>query len=149
MSKQVKLTPEQAQKFYKEYVTQKNKRMDVGGPAEFVSWKNQIEMYLSEAATGANWSNTEIRNANRRLTRSATAPGEHIMSDKQARLFARYLDEKDGAGNYIHAEDRARFAQEYSIAESVASNFVKSHPGVVFAYLTEYGTETWQQYFNS
>lgn len=143
MSKQVKLSPEQARKFYDEYVIQKRKRMDAGGPAEFVSWKNQIEMYLSESSKGANWSNTEIRNANRKLARSATAPGEHIMSDKQARLFANYLKDDE------HIEMRRHFAQEYGISENLASKFVREHPGVVFGYLTNYGGEEWKQYFNS
>lgn len=141
MSKQVKLTVEQAQKFYQEYVSQKTKRMDVGGPAEFVVWKNQIEMYLSEAATGNNWSNTEIRNANRRLVRSATSPGEQVMSDKQAKLFSRYI-----TGN---EEVRKQFAAAYGIDESQAPRYVREHPGLVYAFLTDYGVANWNQYFNS
>ena len=143
MEKQKRLTAEQAQKFYAEYVKAKAKRMDVGGPAPFSVWKNQMELYLSEEDTGANWSNTEIRHANRQLARSATAPGERIMSDKQSRLFARYLDKEDNAAM------RQKFAAEYGLGEKEASRYVREHPGVVFAFLTQYGSEEWNEYFNS
>ena len=127
-TRQVKLTKEQAQKFYQEYTTQKLKRMDAGGPADYVVWKNQIEAYLQEAADGANWSNTEIRNANRRLARSATMPGEQIMSDKQAKLFSRYMA--------THSDTRQDFAAEYGISETEAPRFAREHPGTVFAFLS-------------
>jgi hypothetical protein len=51
----------------------KTKRFDADEPLDFITWKNYLEEYLNGETSqsgNANWSNTEIRQANRVVARS-------------------------------------------------------------------------------
>lgn len=144
MAKQMKLTPEQGQKFYKEYVIAKSKRFDADEPLDYITWKNSIEEFLAGETAGHNfnWSNTEIRSANRIVARS----GE-TLSRKQNKAFLTNIMKDE------NREARDNFLAYYgmdpaSTGESAIKRFLHEHEGAARRFLVGYAAD-WNQYFNS
>ena len=82
----------------------------------------------------ANWTNTEIRKANRLLLRQGS------WSNKQ---------EKALLNNFIKDADAVReLAAEYNIREQDVPNLIKNNQGYVYAFLRNYSAD-WNEYFNS
>ena len=144
MAKQVRLTTEQGSKFYKEYLAAKTKRFDADEPLDYGTWKNYIEEFLSgeTAKSGtANWSNTEIRQANRVVARS----GE-TLSRKQNKVFLSNIMKEE------NREARDEFLKYYGMDsttnESTIKRFLHEHEGAARRFLVGYAAD-WNQYFNS
>ena len=144
MAKQVKLTAEQGQKFYREYVVAKAKRFDADEPLDYTTWKNYIEEFLAGETAGhnLNWSNTEIRSANRVVVRS----GE-TLSRKQNKAFLNNIMKEE------NAEARADFLTYYGMdpsttGETAIKRFLHEHEGAARRFMVGYAAD-WNQYFNS
>ena len=134
MAKQTRLTLEQVDKFYNEYVTQKDKKF-AGDILDKKIWKSELELYLNqESANIAGWTNTEIRKANRLLLRQGS------WSNKQEKILLKNFS-KD-------AEAVSGLAAEYNIRETDVPNFIKNNQGHVYAFLKSYSSN-WNEYFNS
>lgn len=132
MAKQTRLTPEQLDKFYGEYVRMKQKKF-AGDIMDKKVWKSQVELIMiEELNTGMNWSNTEIRRANRLLMRS----GE--WTDKQVNAFLRNVDE----------ELKAAIIIEFNLRPQDFNNFVMANHGAIFQFLQNWSND-WNEYFNS
>lgn len=143
MARQIRLTPEQGDKFYKEYVVAKTKRFDADEPLDYTTWKNYIEEYLTMETSKHNlsWSNTEIRQANRVVARS----GE-TLSRKQNKAFLNNIMKEE------NAQARADFLRYYNLDsntnETAIKRFLHDHEGSARRFLIGYSTD-WNQYFNS
>ena len=144
MAKQVKLTAEQGQKFYKEYLTAKNKRFDADEPLDYVSWKGYVERTLAEEVAPnaqGNWSNTEIRQANRITARSGDT-----LSRKQNKAFLSNIMKDE------NQEAREEFLKYYGLDpdtnENAVKRFIHEHEGAARRFLVGYSGD-WNQYFNS
>lgn len=144
MARQVKLTAEQGQKFYKEYLIAKNKRFDADEPLDYVSWKSYIERTLEEEVAPdnkGNWSNTEIRQANRITARSGDT-----LSRKQNKAFLSNIMKDE------NQEMREEFLKYYgmdpSTNENAVKRFIHEHEGAARRFLVGYAAD-WNQYFNS
>lgn len=143
MAKQTRLTAEQGNKFYREYLVAKRKRFDADEPLDFATWKNYLEEYLGKETekSTTNWSNTEIRNANRIVARS----GE-TLSRKQNKVFLANImkDENVGARieflNYYHLNPEA--------GEDTIKRFLHEHEGAARSFLASFSAD-WNHYFNS
>ena len=134
MAKQTRLTPEQVDKFYKEYTTQKDKKF-AGDILDKKIWKSELELYLNqESVNMAGWTNTEIRKANRLLLRQGS------WSNKQEKALIKNFSND--------AEAVSGLAAEYNIREVDVPNFIKNNQGYVYAFLRNY-SENWNEYFNS
>ena len=134
MAKQTRLTLEQVDKFYNEYVTQKDKKF-AGDILDKKIWKSELELYLNqESANIAGWTNTEIRKANRLLLRQGS------WSNKQEKALIKNFSND--------AEAVSGLAAEYGIRETDVPNFIKNNQGYVYAFLRNY-SENWNEYFNS
>lgn len=144
MAKQVKLTAEQSQKFYKEYLTAKNKRFDADEPLDYITWKNYVEEFLSgETANSGtnNWSNTEIRQANRVVARS----GE-TLSRKQNKAFLSNIMKDEN--QEVREEFLKYYGMDPNANESAVKRFIHEHEGAARRFLVGYSAD-WNQYFNS
>jgi hypothetical protein len=132
---QRKLTVEQEDKFYADYVRMKTKGNYAGKVLDKKVWKNQVEEMLSEDATGKNWSNTEIRKASHQLARNDS------WSRRQVQALERNLAKETNA-DVIEAL-KAEFGDNVSIP-----NLIRQKQGVMFGFLTGY-SDNWNEYFNS
>lgn len=144
MAKQTKLTAEQSKKFYQEYLVAKNKRFDADEPLDFVTWKNYLEEFLSgETARsgGANWSNTEIRQANRVVVRS----GE-TLSRKQNKAFLSNIMKEENAE--VRTEFLKYYGLDLSLGDDAIKRFIHEHEGAARRFLVGFAAD-WNQYFNS
>lgn len=144
MAKQMKLTAEQGQKFYREYLVAKTKRFDADEPLDYVGWKNYVERTLEEEVAPNNtgkWSNTEIRLANRITARSGDT-----LSRRQNKAFLANIMKED------NREVRDKFLEYYgmdaSTNESAIKRFLHEHEGAARRFLVGYAAD-WNQYFNS
>ena len=144
MAKQVKLTAEQGQKFYNEYLIAKIKRFDADEPLDYIAWKNYVERTLEEEVAPNNqgkWSNTEIRQANRITARSGDT-----LSRRQNKAFLANIMKDD------NREVREKFLEYYgmdsSTNESAIKRFLHEHEGAARRFLVGYAAD-WNQYFNS
>lgn len=144
MAKQKRLTSEQGNKFYQEYLKAKTKRFDADEPLDYGTWKNYMEEYLGGETAGSNaatWSNTEIRQANRIVARS----GE-TLSRKQNKAFLENIMRED------RAEDKANFLAYFGLdpnaSEATIKRFTHEHEGAARKWLVGYAAD-WNQYFNS
>lgn len=134
MAKQTRLTPEQVDTFYKEYKIQKEKKF-AGDVLEKKIWKSQIELYLNEEnINSVNWSNTDIRKANRLFLRQGS------WSDKQIEALQR---------NFVKdTEAVAAFASETGARIQDIPRMIRNESGVVYSFLRGYSAN-WNEYFNS
>lgn len=144
MAKQTRLTAEQSNKFYKEYLVAKTKRFDADEPLDFITWKNYLEEFLAgetAKSNAANWSNTEIRQANRVVVRS----GE-TLSRKQNKAFLSSIMKDE------NAEARTEFLKYYGMSpdasEDTIKRFIHEHEGAARRFLVGFAAD-WNQYFNS
>lgn len=134
MAKQTRLTPEQVDTFYKEYKIQKEKKF-AGEVLDKKIWKSQIELYLNEEnLDSANWSNTDIRKANRLFLRQGS------WSDKQIAALQKNFVKDTEAMN--------AFALETGVRVQDIPRMIRNESGVVFAFLKGYSSD-WNEYFNS
>ena len=144
MAKQVRLTAEQGQKFYQEYLVAKSKRFDADEPLDYSTWKNYLEEVLAgeTAKSGTNnWSNTEIRQANRVVARS----GE-TLSRKQNKAFLAHIMREENAA--ARAEFLKYYGMDPNTSEQTIKRFIHEHEGAARRFLVGYAAE-WNQYFNS
>jgi len=134
MAKQTRLTPEQVDKFYKEYTIQKDKKF-AGDILDKKIWKSELELYLNqESMNVAGWTNTEIRKANRLLMRQGS------WSNKQERaLLNNFMKDPEAV---------ASLAAEYNVRIQDVPNLIKNNQGYVYAFLRNY-SDNWNEYFNS
>lgn len=134
MAKQTRLTPEQVDKFYAEYKIQKEKKF-AGDILDKKVWKSEMELYLNEEnINSVNWTNTDIRKANRLFLR------QNSWSDKQIAALQR---------NFVNdTEAVAAFSAETGIRPQDVSRAIKNESGTVFAFLKSYSAD-WNEYFNS
>lgn len=134
MAKQTRLTPEQVDKFYAEYKIQKEKKF-AGDVLDKKTWKSELELYLSqESKSTINWTNTEIRNANRLFLRSNSWTGKQI-----AALQRNFANDEAAA---------AALVAETGIRPQDIPHLIKNESGVVYAFLKNYSAN-WNEYFNS
>lgn len=134
MAKQTRLTPEQVDKFYSEYTIQKDKKF-AGDILDKKVWKSQLELYLNEENIGSvNWTNTDIRKANRLLMRQGS------WSVKQEKALLKNFVKDPVA--------MADLAAEYGIRIQDVPNLIKNNQGYVYAFLRNYAAD-WNEYFNS
>ena len=134
MAIQTRLTPVQVDIFYNEYKIQKEKKF-AGDVLSKKVWKSEMELYLnSENIQAVNWSNTDIRKANRRFLRS------NSWSDKQIEALQR---------NFIKDEKAVEaFAASTGIRPQDIARAIKTESGVVYSFLKDYSAD-WNEYFNS
>ena len=134
MAKQTRLTPEQVDKFYAEYQIQKTKKF-AGEVLDKKIWKSEIELYLNqESNSPLNWTNTDIRKANRLFLRAGS------WTDKQiAALQQNFAQDPDAV---------AAFSQETGIRPQDINRAIKNESGLVYAFLKDYSSQ-WNEYFNS
>lgn len=132
---QRKLTVEQEDKFYKDYVRMKTQGNYAGKVLDKKVWKNQVEELLSEDATGKNWSNTEIRKASHQVARTDS------WSRKQTQMLERNLAKETNAD--LVKAIKEEFGENVSI-----STLVRQKQGVLFQFLVDY-SPNWNEYFNS
>lgn len=134
MAKQTRLTPEQVDKFYSEYKIQKEKKF-AGEILDKKVWKSEIELYLNEEnIQSVNWTNTDIRKANRLFLRSGS------WTDKQiAALQRNFAQDPDAV---------AAFVAETGIRPQDINRTIRNESGIVYAFLKDYGAD-WNEYFNS
>ena len=134
MARQTRLTPEQVDKFYNEYTTQKDKKF-AGDILDKKIWKSELELYLTQESTNiAGWTNTEIRKANRLLLRQGS------WSDKQEKALLR---------NFMNDPQAViDLAAEYDIRVQDVPNLIRNNQGYVYAFLRNYSKD-WNEYFNS
>ena len=132
MAKQ-RLTKEQIDKFYGEYVKVKAKNY-AGDIMSVDTWKNDVETRLYMLFGDTKWSNTKIREV------SIQAAKRHAWTDKQIEQFHKALEVD---------EDLAKaFAEEFSDTNVGTKRFVENNQGLVYAFLQGY-SGNWNQYFNS
>lgn len=144
MAKQVRLTVEQGQKFYQEYLVAKNKRFDADEPLDYSTWKNYLEEFLAgeTAKSGTNnWSNTEIRQANRVVARS----GETLSRKQNKAFLANIMRDENAAAR---AEFLKYYGMDPNTSEQAIKRFIHEHEGAARRFLVGYAGE-WNQYFNS
>lgn len=144
MAKQVRLTAEQGQKFYQEYLVAKYKRFDADEPLDYSTWKNYLEEFLAgeTAKSGANnWSNTEIRQANRVVARS----GETLSRKQNKAFLANIMREENAAAR---EEFLKYYGMDPNTSEQAIKRFIHEHEGAARRFLVGYAAE-WNQYFNS
>ena len=132
---QRKLTAEQEEKFYQDYVRMKTQGNYAGKVLDKKVWKNQVEELLSEDATGYNWSNTEIRKASHQVARTDS------WSRKQLQTLERNLAKETNAD--VVEAIKEEFGENVSI-----STLIRQKQGVLFGFLAGY-SENWNEYFNS
>lgn len=132
---QRKLTKEQVDKFYTDYVRMKTKGNYAGKVLDEKVWKNQVEELLSEDATGVNWSNTEIRKASHQIARSDS------WSRKQVQQLEKNLTKE------VNADVVAAIKEEFGENVSI-STLARQKQGLLFQFLSAYSGD-WNQYFNS
>lgn len=132
---QRKLTVEQEEKFYNDYVRMKTQGNYAGKVLGKKVWKNQVEELLSEDATGKNWSNTEIRKASHQVARTDS------WSRRQIQALERNLAKETNA-DVVEA-----IKQEFGSNISIP-NLIRQKQGVMFGFLTGY-SDNWNEYFNS
>ncbi len=134
MAKQTRLTPEQVDKFYSEYKIQKDKKF-AGDILDKKIWKSELELYLNEEnIDSVNWTNTDIRKANRLLMRQGS------WSVKQEKALLKNFTQDPVA--------MADLAAEYGIRIQDVPNLIKNNQGYVYAFLRNYSSD-WNEYFNS
>lgn len=144
MAKQVRLTTEQGNKFYKEYLVAKTKRFDADEPLDYGTWKNYIEEFLAgeTAKSGAaNWSNTEIRQANRVVARSGDT-----LSRRQNKAFLSNIMKDEN--REVREEFLKYYGMDPSTNESAVKRFLHEHEGAARRFLVGFSVD-WNQYFNS
>lgn len=138
---QTRLTQEQVEVFYNEYLKQKTKKFagDTMGKAE---WKTYMEEALNDPnawdiriSPGANWSNTEIRTVNRVLLRTGS------WSRKQTAALA---------NNYYEVvQDIPEIVEDLGVKTPAEwKRLVRNEEGVVYNYLLTHSAN-WFEYFNS
>lgn len=134
MAKQTRLTQEQVDKFYAEYKIQKEKKF-AGDILDKKIWKNEMELYLNqENINSVNWTNTDIRKANRMFLRSGS------WTDKQIAALQR---------NFVNDPDAvAAFIAETGTRPQDINRTIRDESGVVYAFLKGYSAD-WNEYFNS
>lgn len=132
---QRKLTVEQEDKFYNDYVRMKTQGNYAGKVLDKKVWKNQVEELLSEDATGKNWSNTEIRKASHQVARTDS------WSRKQVQQLEKNLAKE--ANVDVVSAIKEEFGENVSI-----STLVRQKQGVLFQFLSAY-SDNWNEYFNS
>lgn len=122
----------------------KTKRFDADEPLDYITWKNSIEEFLAGETAGhnLNWSNTEIRSANRVVARS----GETLSRKQNKAFFANIMKEEN-------RETRDEFLAYYGMdpsttGEAAIKRFIHEHEGAARRFLVGYAAD-WNQYFNS
>lgn len=132
---QRKLTAEQVDRFYKDYVRMKTQGNYAGNVLDKKVWQNQVEELLSEDATGNNWSNTEIRKASHQVARKDS------WSRQRVQALERNLAKETNA-DVVEAIKR-EFGENVSIP-----TLIRQKQGALFQFLTAY-SGNWNEYFNS
>lgn len=132
---QRKLTAEQVDRFYADYVRMKTKGNYAGNVFDRDVWQNQVEELLGEDATGKNWSNTEIRKASHQVARTDS------WSRKQVQQLEKNLTKE------VNADVVRAIKEEFGENASI-STLVRQKQGVLFQFLSAYSGD-WNQYFNS
>jgi hypothetical protein len=122
---QRKLTVEQEDRFYKDYVRMKTQGNYAGQVLDRKVWKNKVEDLLSDDATGNNWSNTEIRKASHQVARGDS------WSREQVRALERNLAKETNA-DVVEAIKR-EFGENTSI-----HTLINKKQGVLFQFLQGY-----------
>lgn len=134
MAKQTRLTQEQVDKFYAEYKIQKEKKF-AGDLLDKKIWKSEMELYLNqENINSVNWTNTDIRKANRMFLRSGS------WTDKQiAALQRNFTNDADAV---------AAFVAETGVRPQDIPKVIRNESGIVYSFLINYSAN-WNEYFNS
>lgn len=143
--KQTRLTKEQIDKFYQEYVTRKSKKF-AGDLLDKKIWKNELELLMNtEVETGVNWSNTEIRKANELLIR------EGGWSRKQTEAFVNNVVKAEGDSEL--GTIKKEIMRHFNVREQDLERFVRENQGKIYSYLTSMTEDgliaSWNEYFNS
>lgn len=132
MAKQ-RLTNEQVDKYYGEYVKIKSKNY-AGEIMSKQTWKDEVETILQKTVGDNKWSNTKIREVS---TRSAK---RGAWTEKQLKAFKR---------NFTQDIDAMEaFAREFEDTNVGFDRFLENNQGLVFAFLQGY-SDNWAEYFNS
>lgn len=139
---QTRLTKEQIDRFYNDYVRIKTKGNYAGIPMEREVWRNQMEELLVEEATGKNWSNTEIRRVSHLLARG------DAWSRKKVNAFEYYMTKEFDPNDELGAErDKLLEAIREEFGED-PRKVLRQKQGALFQFLLAYSGD-WNQYFNS
>lgn len=128
-----KLTDEQANKFYAEYVKIKSKNY-AGEIMSKATWKNDVEQKLYMDLGNQKWSNNKIREV------SVQSAKRGSWSERQLEAVKRNLQNDK--------EAMKAFKEEFDYANVGFNRFVDNNQGLVYAFLNGY-SGTWEEYFDS
>lgn len=128
-----KLTQEQIDKFYAEYVKVKTKNY-AGDIMSKATWKNDVEQKLYMDYGNEKWSNNKIRAV------SIQAAKRGAWSEKQANAVKRNIIK--------NTEAYEAFQKEFDYANVGFNRFVENNQGLVYAFLQGIGG-TYEEFFDS
>lgn len=132
MAKQ-RLTNEQVDKYYGEYVKVKSKNY-AGEIMSKQEWKDDVETILQKKYGDSKWSNTKIRDVSIRSAKRGA------WTDKQLEAFKSNFKKDPDA--------MVAFEREFSDINVGFDRFLDTNQGLVFAFLQGY-SDNWNEYFNS
>lgn len=128
-----KLTNEQIDKFYAEYVKIKSKNY-AGEIMSKATWKNDVEQKLYKDLGNQKWSNNKIREV------SVQAAKRGAWTEKQLNAFKKNLVK--------NKEALKAFDEEFDYRNVGFNRFIDNNQGLAYAFIRDFGG-TYEEFFDS